>query len=143
MSDRDNDLIVKLLEIINEKQDAQNDKLEKLQISVGEQAALFQAHQKQDEAMYNQLQDVDKKLAEYNHQLELHIAGVEELRRLNDSVKAEAKSDISKLETRITKLEVPRKFAGVLKVIFIELGKLAIAGAAIYAFIKMIFPNIF
>lgn len=108
------------LKTILERQDKQLEKLNELSIALAKNESLFHAHLeqfdahvKQDEKIYDQLVDttqkiseLNEKMGEYNHQLKIHIAGVEELKRTNALLEAKLDTSTQKLSDRIAKNEL-------------------------------------
>ncbi len=143
MSDSKKDaLIIQLLEKIDEKQDQQSEQLTEIRIQAAEQKSALEAHAKQDEVMYGHLREIDSRLEEYNSQLATHIAGVQELRKMNTILKQDLDDRTDYIGKRIDKLEEPRKLVGVAKKIVVEIGAVAVATSAIWAFLKLVFPRL-
>jgi flagellar motor switch protein FliM len=136
-SEKEDELVVRLLEKIDEKQDAQSEHLTALRIDVSEQKAAFEAHLKQDEVMYRKISDMDEKLGEYNKHLAVHIAGVQELRKINQTLKEEFLSSNKNIEDRLEKVEEPGKLLTIIKKVVVKIGEISIAIAAIYGLIKI------
>lgn len=134
---KDDKLIVRLLEKIDEKQDLQSEHLTALRIEMSEQKVAFQAHLKQDEGMYKKISNMDEKLGEYNQHLAVHIAGVQELRKMNQALKEEFTNKSKQIETRLEKVEEPTKLLAVSKKVIVKIGEICVALAAIYGLIKV------
>jgi chromosome segregation ATPase len=99
--------IADLVEKLAEKQDKQADVLSDIKVSVARQETAFDAHLKQDEQMYSKINQMDDKLGKYNQLLEVHIEGVNQLRRTNDILEKQFDSHKKNTNERLEKLEEP------------------------------------
>ena len=136
MSD-DRKAILDLLLDLHKKQDHQSEKLHTIDINYTKLNSTIENHLSQENTIAKHIDSIDARLAEYNQQLAIHIAGVQELKKIT------ATTDIKvvTLDQRVEVLEAPRKAMKSFKKFMIEIGKLAVAAAAIYAFLKLIFPH--
>lgn len=90
------------------------DKLNEIGESVAVLQASFDAHLKQDEELYrkiadmanNQVQMVEK-LSEYNTQLQIHIAGVSELRKQTAIIEQGHAVFVAESNARLSRIEKP------------------------------------
>jgi len=104
------DEILSLLRDLNKKQDRHGEELANVRVSQAKLEATFEQHMKQDEQMKCDLEKYNEHLENNTKELSIHIAGVNELKRSND-LAADAQAVAAKeVDTRITKLEAPRKF---------------------------------
>lgn len=123
--------IISLLVSLHEKQDSQSQAVSDVRVAQAEQKALFEAHTKQDEEMKKELNCYNSNLQEYNSELKIHVAGVQELKRIGDIREKEVNSAIEELAKRTTKLEAPRKFFSQLGNYIMDISKILIALATI------------
>lgn len=121
------------------------DKIEKIQIDVAQ-------HKANDEAMARQLDDVkdalagtnkhlesfNEKMGQYNHQLGLHIAGVQELRRIADAAELRQQKFEQESDARLKRLERPFVWVDVSVKILKFVGILIPALAAVYGATKFL-----
>lgn len=101
--------------------------------------ASFEAHLKQDEAFYTEIRDLAKnqskiadRLGEYNTQLQIHIAGVNELREQTKIMREEREIIKKEYEARLKTLEEQKIFDKVLnKKIAMWVGIITLLGGLI------------
>lgn len=84
------------IENLYEKQNEQIEKLNELCITAARHEAVFEAHLKHDEKMYDQIASVNENLAginermsEYGHQLAIHISASVSLKEQNEMIRQE------------------------------------------------------
>lgn len=106
--------IKKDLENLAEKQDAQLEKLNELCISSARQEAVFGAHLRQDEQMYEKiasisdnLADINHRMGEYGHQLAIHISASMALKEQNELIREEMSLLRKETDARISTAEEP------------------------------------
>ncbi len=100
MSDKLDEKLDRLVEVTHE-----------LDKNVAIMANTLSEHVKQDqidlERLNDSLHSIDNRLGEYNTQLDIHIAGVLELRKLVQAVREENDIKLKDLELRIKEAEKP------------------------------------
>lgn len=134
------DAVTKSLDRLIDKVDDVQKDVYQVKIDMAEHKVLFNEHLEQDKQMYSSLNNIedhmsklDMHLSEYNKQLEIHIAGVNELRESNR---------IEKEKLELYKSELTRELAELRKPAIVMKGILWIAGAvaAIGGAVKLFLP---
>jgi septal ring factor EnvC (AmiA/AmiB activator) len=74
---------------LHQKQDKQSEEITGIRIEQGKFETLLAGHIKQDEIMASEIAKNNEKLAEYNSQLAVHIAGVTQLKEQNKLIREE------------------------------------------------------
>lgn len=123
--------IIELLRALNHKQDAQSEALTDIRVSIAKQEAQFEAHTQQDAKMCARLENLDEKLAEYNHQLAIHIEGVNQLKVTNNLLQRALDERTEALDKRVEAIEASDKWYAQTKQRLITLGKIIGAVATI------------
>lgn len=142
-SDDEKQHILNLLVRLDEKADRNKEDMSEVKERTAKLEATFDQHMKQDEKMQDELSKYNTHLTEYNAELKVHIAGVQELRRANDLSERQQAEKMAALAKRIDDVEAPRLFWQKFKKDIIDLSKLIAAGATIAGLIKWLFPHIF
>lgn len=143
------DDIKNILNQINEKQDKHSEAIEALKESVIRQEVTLESHMEQDREMASQIYAINDKLGEYNAQLQIHIAGVQQLKEMNilirEELKQREKELILKLETtnkemdkRLEVAEEPIKWFKTAGRYAAWLGTIGTAIGAVYALIQFL-----
>jgi hypothetical protein len=142
MRDDEKNSILSLLLMLHDKADETRKDLCEVKERQAKMEGSFETHMQQDEQMQVKLGDYNKSLAEYNGQLQIHIAGVQELKRSNDIAEASRKQQFDDIEKRITSIEAPRKIAAVIRKNVVDIAKFIAAVGVIAGVIKHWFPHI-
>lgn len=146
MSD-ETSLIAKYLERIEEGQEKLNEAYHGLDKQIEILSSRFADHLEQDnlnlERINQGLSNINDRLVEYNNSLDVHIAGVVELRKMNEifskQLEVQIKTFNKQLEVqsqRISKIEEPFNWAEKTKKYIVWLGAIAAAVSAIAAAIS-------
>lgn len=121
-------------------------RLDDIRESTAKLIASFEAHLKQDESFYvevkemarGQLQIADR-LSEYNTQLQLHIAGVNELREQTCLMRDQREQDRKEFEIRLRDLEAHKSYRAILAQNIKIFASFATITTAAVAILKLIF----
>jgi DNA repair exonuclease SbcCD ATPase subunit len=139
MSD-ETSLIAKYLERIEEGQEKLNEAYHGLDKQIEILSSRFADHLEQDnlnlERISAGLSNINERLQEYNTSLEIHIAGVNELRKMNEILSTRVEQEAR----RVSKLEEPFKWAEKTKKYAIWLAAIATAVTSVTAAIKYLVP---
>lgn len=142
MRDDEKNSVLNLLLRLHDKADETRKDLCEVKERQAKLEGSFDTHMKQDEKMQAELGEYNKSLAEYNGQLQIHIAGVQELKRSNDIAEASHKQQSADIEKRMASLEAPRKIASIIRKNVVDIAKFLAAVGMIAGIIKHWFPHI-
>lgn len=139
MSDsNDNDSIYNSLALLHDKQDEQTENIHQVKTELATQKVILDIYTKQQEQIANQLTSVNERLTEYNHQLKVHIQGVQELKAQNQLIREEISIKEKEWSTRIDMAEKPIKWIESTVKVSKWIGAIAAAIASIVGFLKLI-----
>jgi hypothetical protein len=134
------DIILSLLRSIDQKQDEQSNQLIELKMTLVQHQANFKEHLVSDQLMAKDLSEISEHLEMYNQELIKHIAGVEQLKILNQSIKTEFDNRHKSLDARLKEIEAPRDFVKTAVALTVKIAGIAGAIAAAYVAIKQVIP---
>jgi chromosome segregation ATPase len=124
------------LQSLHEKQDQQTEKLTKLEIDLATQKTILDIYSKDQSATALELSKINQRLLEYNHELKLHIAGVNELKLQNSLIREELKQRDIEIQMRLGQAEKPIEWIQQTGTVVKWVAGLLTAVAAIYAALK-------
>jgi chromosome segregation ATPase len=91
-----------ILDQIADTQDKQASSIEALKESVIRQEISLETHIDQTRQMNSKISDINDRLSEYNAQLQIHIAGVQQLKEMNTLIREELKQREKELEIKLS-----------------------------------------
>lgn len=97
--------------LLHEKQDEQTQSLHEMKTELATQKVILDIYTKQQEQITTQLTSVNERLTEYNHQLKVHIQGVQELKIQNQLIRDEISIKDKEWSSRLEIAEKPIKWA--------------------------------
>lgn len=124
------------LESLHEKQDQQTEKLTKLEVELATQKTLLDVYSKDQHVTASELAKINERLLEYNHELKLHIAGVQELKAQNSLIREELKLRDTEIKMRLDEAEKPIKWVQQTGTVVKWVAGFLTAVTAIYAALK-------
>jgi chromosome segregation ATPase len=96
---------------LHDKQDEQTAKLTSLEVTVAKQDASIESYVRQTDKMSQELSRLNDNMSVYNTQLQLHIAGVLELKEQNRLMREEIKQRDVLINSRLEIAEKPIEWA--------------------------------
>jgi len=137
------DKIARRLEELDKKNDNISNNLDRLIDEMTEHRSILVRHIEEDSKLYKSFSEIQSHMSEnnlkldyYNHQLELHIAGVTELKKNNELLREYIDIKNKDIESRLLKIEKPLEWFGDIKHISLWITSIGGAGIMIFSLIK-------
>lgn len=139
----DESAVNKSLSMLHDKQDAQTESLNDVKVELAKQQTLLGVYSKESEKTAVQLSNINEKLQEYNHQLKVHIEGVQEIKKQNALIRQEIaikdqqlQLQLKPLEARLAEVEKPFKWMSLSKQGIVKISVVCGAIAGIIGLLK-------
>jgi hypothetical protein len=124
------------LDLLHEKQDSQTLALTEVKEELATQKAILSIYTKQQDQINFALTEVNERLSEYNHQLKVHIQGVQELKTQNQLIREENALREKEWSQRLDIAEKPIKWIQTTGVFIKWIGAISAAILSVAALVK-------